>query len=132
MSENTKVNSKSRSELKRAYREKPPPAGVFAVRRTKNGKVAVGSSMNVQGALNRVEFELKLKMHKTFPGLQADCDQFGIDSIQFEVLDHLPPAEDPTTSDPKEELKVLKALWLERLKPFGEAGYNVPDSRLKE
>jgi hypothetical protein len=28
--------------------------------------------------------------------------------------------------DPKEELRVLAALWLERLRPYGEAGYNAP------
>jgi hypothetical protein len=46
-----------------------------------------------------------------------------VDSFRFEVLDLLPPPEDPAV-DRKEELKVLEALWLERLSPYGEAGYD--------
>jgi hypothetical protein len=113
-----------RSELKRAYREQGPAAGIFAIRNLTSGKVAVGSAMNVQGALNRFRFELTQRMHRTWPGLQEDWDRLGADSFCFEVLDVLPPPEDPAV-DRKEELKVLEALWLERLRPDGEAGYNV-------
>ncbi|WP_163990337.1 GIY-YIG nuclease family protein [Pyxidicoccus caerfyrddinensis] len=113
-----------RAEVRRAYKEKPPAMGVFAVRNKANGKVLVGSSLNVQGALNRIQFELSTGMDR-IPGLLADWKRHGADSFTFEVLDVLPPAEEPG-GDPKEELKVLEALWLDRLKPYGDAGYNGP------
>lgn len=112
-----------RAELKQAYKEKPPPMGVFAVRNRANGKVLVGTSLNLPGMLNRFRFELSTGIHRTYPALQEDWNRHGADSFSFEVLDVLPPTEEPRT-DPKEELRVLEALWLERLRPHGEAGYN--------
>lgn len=115
-----------RAEARRAYKETPPPMGVFAVRNKANGKVLVGSSLNVQGALNRIQFELSTGMDR-IPGLLADWKRYGSDSFTFEVLDVLKPPEDPSSGvDLKEELKVLESLWLDRLKPYGEAGYNGP------
>ncbi len=113
-----------RAEVRRAYKEKPPPMGVFAVRNRANGKVLVGSALNVQGALNRIQFELTTGMGR-FPELLADWKRHGADSFSFEVLDVLKPSEE-SGADPKEELKVLEALWLDRLKPYGDAGYNGP------
>ncbi|WP_241758718.1 GIY-YIG nuclease family protein [Pyxidicoccus parkwayensis] len=113
-----------RAEVRRAYKEKPPPMGVFAVRNKANGKVLVGASLNVQGALNRIQFELSTGMDR-IPGLLADWKLHGPANFTFEVLDVLEPPEEPGV-DLKEELKVLEALWLDRLKPYGDAGYNGP------
>jgi hypothetical protein len=113
-----------RAELKRAYKEKPPPMGVFAIRNRANGKVLVGSSLNLPGALNRARFELDMKMSRN-RALQEDWQRHGPDSFSFEMLDVLSPTEEPR-ADPKEELKVLESLWLDRLRPYGEAGYNTP------
>lgn len=115
-----------RAELKQAYKEKPPAMGVFVVRNRANGKVLVGSALNVQGMLNRLRFELSTGIHRTSPALQEDWNRHGADSFSFEVLDVLPPTEEPR-EDPKEELGVLESLWLERLRPYGEAGYNPPE-----
>ena len=112
----------TRTELKRAYKETPPPMGVFAVRNRANGKVLVGASLNIPGALNRIRFELTTGMRR-IPALLEDWNRYGADSFSFEVLDVLPPSEEPR-EDPKEELRVLEALWLERLRPYGDAGYN--------
>lgn len=117
--------SKSRAELKRAYKEKPPPMGVYAVRNRTNGKVLVGSALNAPGMLNRIRFELDSGIHRQ-RDLQEDWRRYGADNFSFEMLDVLPPSEEPGSTDPKEELKVLEALWLDRLRPYGEAGYNTP------
>jgi|SRR6218665_1225317 len=117
--------SSRRAELKRSYKEKPPDMGVFAVRNRANGKLLVGTSLNLPGALNRLRFELTTRIHRNFPALQEDWDRLGADAFSFEVLDVLAPPEEPG-GDLKEELRVLEALWLERLRPYGEAGYNAP------
>lgn len=111
-----------RSDLKREYKENPPPMGVYAVRNLANGKVLVGSSLNLQGMLNRIRFELTSGMPR-IPALLEDWKRYGADSFSFDVLDVLAPPKEPG-ADLKEELQVLEALWLERLKPFGDAGYN--------
>ncbi|MBU8898414.1 GIY-YIG nuclease family protein [Corallococcus sp. M34] len=115
----------ARSEAKRAYKEKPPPMGVYAIRCRVNGKVFVGTSLNVTAFLNRLRFELTQGMHSLAPGLQEDWRTHGADAFSFEVIDTLPPQEEPR-ANPKEELEVLLALWLDRLRPYGEAGYNTP------
>jgi hypothetical protein len=114
----------SRAELKRAYKEKPPPMGVFAIRNRANGKVLVGSALNAPGALNRARFELDMGMSRNHE-LQEDWRRYGADSFTFEVLDVLEPPKEPGV-DLKEELRVLESLWLDRLRPYGEAGYNTP------
>lgn len=112
-----------RSELKRSYKEAPPPMGVYAVRCLANGKVLVGASANVQGMLNRIRFELSTGMDR-LPTLLEDWKRYGAEQFAFEVLDVLKPSDEPVVA-PEEELKVLESLWLERLKPYGDAGYNV-------
>jgi len=120
----TRGSRSRRAELKRTYKEKPPPMGVFAIRNRANGKVLVGTSLNLPGALNSARFQLTLGVYR-HPALQEDWQRYGADSFSFEVLDELPPTEVPR-DDPREELQVLEALWLERLRPYGEAGYNTP------
>jgi hypothetical protein len=116
--------SRTRAELKRDYKESPPAAGVYAVRNKENGKVLVGAAMNMQGALNRWRFELSNGSHQKYPGLQEDWNRHGAGAFSFEVLDTLERSKDPGV-DPAEELKVLEALWLDRLQPYGDKGYNV-------
>lgn len=123
-SPDTRGSRSRRAELKRHYKENPPPMGVFAIRNRANGKLLVGISLNLTGALNSARFQLTQGVHR-HPELQADWNRYGADSFSFEVLDVLPPTEVPR-EDPREELRVLEALWLERLKPYGEAGYNTP------
>jgi hypothetical protein len=57
--------------------------------------------------------------------LQSEWNEVGEDGFVFEVLDMLPPSDKPGY-DVKGELRVLEELWLERLQPYGERGYNVP------
>lgn len=103
-----------KAELKRAYREAGPAAGVFRIRCAATGSEAVGSALNAQGALNRYRFELTQRMHKTWPALQVDWDRLGAEAFTFEILDVLPPSSEPGV-DPLEELKVLESLWRARL-----------------
>ncbi|MFN8460532.1 MAG: hypothetical protein U0X93_01990 [Anaerolineales bacterium] len=52
-------NKKSRRELNREYAERVKPAGVYQVKNLSNGKVLLGSSLNLEGPLNRHRFMLK-------------------------------------------------------------------------
>ncbi|WP_408888080.1 GIY-YIG nuclease family protein [Myxococcus faecalis] len=113
-----------RSDLKREYKENPPEMGVFAVRNHANGKVLVGSALNVPGMLNRIRFELTMNMPR-IPALLEDWKRHGAEKFTFEVLDVLEPPKEPGV-DLNEELRVLENLWLDRLKPYGDAGYNAP------
>lgn len=111
----------NRRELSRAYRETRRPMGVYRVRNTVDGRSLVGRSVDLPSILNRERAQLRLGAHRNAE-LQRDWNALGPDAFAFEVLDTLSPPEQPDY-DPTEDLRVLEALWLERLEPFGERGY---------
>jgi len=96
--------------------------GVFRVLNKVEQKSFVGSSVDVPAALNRQRFQLTGDLHPN-AALQADWRRLGPQAFEFESLDLLKPAAN-SEADPAEELKVLELLWLEKLMPYGERGYN--------
>jgi hypothetical protein len=103
----------SRSELKKQYRETPPPMGVYAIRCLSSGRVIVEASMNVHAAMNRARFELDHKSHRDRQ-LQQDWSTLGPDSCRFDLIDLVKLRDDPAF-DPKAELAGLLAMWREEL-----------------
>jgi hypothetical protein len=55
--------------------------------------------------------------------LQKDWNQLGADAFVFEILEVVKPSADPLFNL-DDELTLLEQIWLEKLKPFGEPGYN--------
>jgi hypothetical protein len=96
--------------------------GIFRIVNTSNGKIFVDSSTNVPGKINRHKFALNHGSHIS-RSLQADWKEFGEDAFEFEVLEDVTPKEDQTY-DYKADLEFLEDLWLEKLEPYGENGYN--------
>ncbi len=94
--------------------------GVFQIRNLTNEKIFVGSSLNLDGIFNRHEFSLKMDGHAN-KSLQKDWNALGAENFAFEILEELEPREN---LDSKKELEFLEDLWLEKLEPFGEKGYN--------
>ncbi|MGB8646181.1 MAG: GIY-YIG nuclease family protein [Anaerolineae bacterium] len=113
---------KSRQDLKREYQERPKPAGVFQVKNTVNGKVLLGSSKNLEGPLNSHRFMLKIGHHEN-KALQKDWNEYGEDKFVFEILETV-AGRDAPNFNLDDELTLLEELWLEKLQPFGERGYN--------
>ena len=114
--------SNKQKELKRDYLQNQPPMGIYQIRNLANEKVLVGSSLNLPGIFNRRRLELDAGTHLN-KALQADWKQFGSESFAFEILDELEPKEAPG-HDYREDLALLEELWLEKLQPYGERGYN--------
>jgi len=110
-----------RKALVREYLETPRPAGVYGIRNTASGKTLLGSSPNLPGILNRQRFQLESGLHPD-KELQADWSELGPDAFAFETLDLLKLSDDPGY-DPSEDLRVLKAMWLEKLTAAGVALY---------
>lgn len=120
---------KSRKELNREYAERVKPAGIFQVKNMANGKILLGSSLNLEGPLNRHRFMLKIGSH-TNQTLQKDWDEFGPEKFVFEILEEVQRKDDPNFNL-MDELTLLEMIWVERLQPFGERGYNV-NARIRE
>ena len=120
---------KTRQDIKREYKERKKPAGVFQVKNTVNGKVLLGSSMNLEGPLNGHKFMLQIGRHRN-AALQKDWNDLGADKFVFETLEEVKVKDDPNFNL-EDELTLLEQIWIEKLQPFGDRGYNV-DSRIRQ
>jgi hypothetical protein len=108
--------------LIREYKETARPMGVFQIRNKANGKVLIGTSTDLPSILNRHRAQLGFGSHRN-RALQQDWNEHGPDVFEFETLDTLEPSDKPGY-DPADDLKALEAMWLEKLQPFEERGYN--------
>lgn len=96
--------------------------GVFQIKNKANGKIFIGSSNNLPAILNRFRAELKMGSCRNVV-LQKEWKQFGPEAFEFEELENLKPLDDPGYN-PADDLYFLEELWTEKLKPYGEKGYN--------
>ena len=96
--------------------------GVFLIKNKANGKVLIGSSVNLPAILNRHKAELKLGSHRN-QVLLKEWREYGPEMFEFKELEILEPADNPAYN-PAEDLRVLEELWMEKLSPFGDRGYN--------
>ena len=118
----------SRKDIARAYKERQRPAGILQVRNTVNGKVLLGSSLNLEGPLNAHKFMLTTGRHRN-ERLQREWNEYGADQFVFEVLEVVRVGDGPDFNL-SDELTLLEHIWLEKLQPFGERGYNA-DTRIR-
>ena len=119
----TDQSKERRKELVREYKRTPKDMGVYAIRNLKTGKLFVASSRDIRARFNRHRMDLKTNSDRN-PALQVDWNSQGAEAFEFEILDLLEPMDDPTY-DPAEDLAVLEALWLEKLEPYDDKGYNI-------
>ena len=121
------MDKSRQAELKREYKETKRPAGVYQIKNTVTGKIFIGSSVNVQGRINRHKqsFAIMDTISDAFeiPDLVADVKKYGQVSFAFEVLETLDGEYESDTAL-KDDLKILEQIWLEKCEPFGERGYN--------
>ena len=122
------MEAKTRKELNREYAGRVKPAGIYQVRNTANGKMLLGSSLNLEGPLNRHKFMLKIGSH-TNQTLQKDWNELGADIFVFEILEEVKMKDDPNFNL-QDELTLLEMIWLEKLQPV-ETGYNL-NVRIRE
>ena len=115
-------NMKSKQDIKREYKERVKSAGVFQVKNTANGKVFLGSSLNLEGPLNSHKFMLSIGRHRN-EALQADYNRYGAECFAFEILERVKVKEDPDFNL-EDELTLLEEIWIEKLQPFSDRGYN--------
>ncbi len=112
----------NKKELKKQYKQTVLLMGVFQVKNLVNGKIFIDSGLNLQGRINSCRFQLSLGSHMN-SALQEDFNQTGITNFSFEMIDYLKPKED-IQMDYTDDLKMLEEMWIEKLQPFDERGYN--------
>ncbi len=117
----------NKKELKRFYKENPKPMGIYQVKNLSNGKILIGGAMDVQGKINSCKFQLENGSHFN-KELQQDYNKTGDSNFSFEIIDILETKDIPDT-DYEQELQTLLDMWIEKLQPFDEKGYNKRTSK---
>jgi len=109
-------------QLKKNYQETPRAMGVFLIRNNRNDRIFLAAGVDLNGLINRHRFQLQNGTHNN-KQLQADWHELGSNNFAFEIVDELSPRAG-TEVDYRAEVALMEDLWLERLQPFGERGYN--------
>ena len=112
----------NKKELTNKYKETIQPMGIYQIKNLKNGKIFIGSAKNIHGKINSNKFQLVNGLHLK-KEMQKDFNDVGEINFTFEVLDYLKPNDD-IGHDYAEELKILENMWLDKLKPYNDNGYN--------
>ena len=108
--------------LKQDYLNTKRPFGIVLIRNTTNDKVFLFSGLDLQGIINRHKFALNAGGHAS-KDLQRDWNTLGADKFEFEIIDQMEPTNDPSF-DARRELNFMEEMWLEKLVPYGDRGYN--------
>ncbi len=67
---------------------------------------------------------LKIGSHPN-KALQKDWDELGAEQFAFEILEEAQQRKDDPNFNLKDELTLLEMIWLEKLQPVSERGYNL-------
>ncbi|MFD0670308.1 GIY-YIG nuclease family protein [Cohnella sp. GCM10027633] len=122
------LDKQKKKELSAAYAQSPRAMGIYQIRNTENGKVLVDGTLDLEGARNRFAFSRQTNMNSVFE-YKDDWQTFGSSAFVFEELDRIAPREE-LAGDPnerkiyKQDVDALLELWLDKLQPYGDKGYN--------
>ena len=119
-----KTDRQRRKEWIELYKQARRTAGVYAIRNTTNGRVLLGSSVNLHGPFNRHRTELRLGSHRC-PELQADWNRLGEDAFAFEILETVPDALTGLERDTS--LGQLEKKWIAAYQPLADRCYNTSE-----
>ena len=114
-----------RKKARSDYKHTIQPMGIVQVRNLKNGRCFIMRSANTRGTINSLRFQLQSGAFPTNRELAHDWQAQGEETFVIEVIDTLPPVEDPA-HDYEADLRALEDLWMEKLQPYGDKGYHGP------
>jgi len=113
---------KTKKELKEEYKQMKFKMGVFQIKNNINGKVFIGSSLDLMAIWNAQRFQLDIGMHRNGE-LQKDWKEYGSENFSYEIIEEINPIDDKPT-DYKKEIKTLEDMVIEQIQPFENKGYN--------
>jgi len=67
----------------------------------------------------------------TNKALQKEWNELGANKFVFEILEVVKLKDDDPNFNLDDELMLLEQIWLEKLQPFGERGYNI-DAHIRQ
>lgn len=114
-------DKKTKKKLINEYKQLKTYMGVYKITNIVNNKIYISSTLNLKNNWLTI-CEFKFKMGNFFiPQMQRDWNELGADAFTYEVLEEKEVKDD---LDNKWELKKMENIWLEKLQPYEDKGYN--------
>jgi len=117
----------NKKEMIKKYKQTTQQMGIYQIKNMRNGKIFIGSAKDLRGRINSNKFQLRVGSHLN-KEMQKDFNEIGEEGFSFDVLDYLKP-KDILNYDYTEDLKILEEMWLEKLQPHNEKGYNAQKNK---
>lgn len=114
------MDKMKKKELQEQYKLVKTYMGVYQIRNKENGKLFIDAFPNIKNKWITLKMQLDMKQHANSE-LQKDWTTLGETAFEYSVLE-----EKDTTDlyDVRWETKQLLKVWLKKLQPYGEKGYN--------
>lgn len=112
-----------KKELQEEYRQMKTYMGIIQIRNTANGKRFLASTPNLKNQWLMWKKQLNAGRHMN-PFLQEEWRAMGEDAFAYEILEKKAADEDDTPAVRRRKLKDMLQVWLDKLEPYGEKGYN--------
>lgn len=113
---------KTKKQMKEEYKQVKFKMGVFQIKNNSNGKIFIGSSLDLKAIWHAQRLQLETGTHIN-SDLQKDWKEFGPENFSYEILEELTQTDDKLI-DYKKEVKALQEMIIEELQPFDVRGYN--------
>ena len=116
------MSSERKKELQAQYKQMEPDMGVLAVINKSEKRYFLAVAPNLKGKLNSITFQLKNGSHVNRQ-LQTDWNTLGENAFEIVILEQLDYDEDESKTDYKEDLELLKMIWIDKLTEQGNQFY---------
>ncbi|MEI7527093.1 MAG: GIY-YIG nuclease family protein [Mariniphaga sp.] len=113
---------KTRKELKEEYMQMKFKMGVFQIKNNINGKVFIGSSLDLNAIWHAQKLQLDFGIHPN-SDLQKDWKEHGAENFSYEIIEEIKQGDDKPI-DYAKGIKVLEGMIIDELQPFENKGYN--------
>jgi adenine C2-methylase RlmN of 23S rRNA A2503 and tRNA A37 len=113
-----KMSSERKRELQAQYKQMKPDMGILAVINKSNDRYLLEVAPNLKAKLNSITFQLKNGSHVNRQ-LQKDWDTLGEEGFEIVILEQLDYDEDESKTDYKDDLQLLKMIWIDKLTEQG-------------
>lgn len=121
------MEQNKRKQLREQFKQMKTYMGIFKITNTTNGKIYIGNCPNVKNKWVTLQMQLNMN-HFANAALQKDWNELGANAFHYEVLEQKEVTED---IDRKWALKQMEKVWLEKLQPYDDKGYNKKRSNPK-
>lgn len=114
------MDKQRRKELLEKYKQMKTYMGVIQITNTINSKILISPCSNLKNRWLTLRWQLEQGRFANLE-LQKDWNELGEEAFTYEVLEK---KETDEVTDMRWELKQMIKLWLEKLQPYGDRGYN--------